>query len=130
MRIRETQSFSLYPSSLLNGENHIIIRYSDAELKIGSGYLVDEASLRIFKWIDAETGWEVIGGAVDTLRNEVSSSITEEGVYAAFTTDIATSIDDDDSKSALPEKFKLNQNYSNPFNPTTSISFSLPRALK
>jgi hypothetical protein len=33
---------------------------------------------------------------------------------------------DDETKTVVPDEFKLLQNYPNPFNPTTTIAFSLP----
>ncbi|MDZ7808765.1 MAG: T9SS type A sorting domain-containing protein [Gracilimonas sp.] len=43
----------------------------------------------------------------------------------AVNTNTATSINEN---QALPENYTLSQNYPNPFNPSTTISFSLPKA--
>ena len=41
---------------------------------------------------------------------------------------IGTATDVDDSGNDLPFKFELANNYPNPFNPTTTISYSIPKA--
>ncbi len=48
------------------------------------------------------------------------------GVDSSFARDIQTGIGDEDV-SALPREFSLSQNHPNPFNPTTVISYALPK---
>ncbi|HUV29634.1 MAG TPA: T9SS type A sorting domain-containing protein [Acidobacteriota bacterium] len=64
------------------------------------------------------------GGTVDTVLNQVVETITEPGVYAAFTTDASVDVEDEYG-DALPYRFELSQNYPNPFNPATTIEYSL-----
>ena len=123
----ETHCFATYPNSVLSGNNQITIRYDDSELKGWTNAFDGEFTLQIYYWNSSSKEWELVGGQVDTLFNEVSAPITKQGVYAAFTTDYATDIKDDLGKSEeLPTKFTLSQNYPNPFNPETVINYSLP----
>ncbi len=118
-------SLAVDPALPLSGGNHLIIRYSDQDLYSSTGDPL-ENYLRIYRWDDGFADWALVGGAVDSSRNEVSTEISAAGVYAAFTTNAPTGIDDHGSGSLLPEQFELGQNYPNPFNPSTTISFALP----
>jgi hypothetical protein len=122
----QAHCLAVYSDNPLEGSNQVVIRYDDADLKLGNLYLGDEATLAVFRWVDAVTGWESIGGTVDTIRNEVYASIEQTGVYAAFTNQIITDIDDNGYGDILPYQFELSQNYPNPFNPITTIQYWLP----
>lgn len=63
-----------------------------------------------------------------TFVYEPSYDRTEADSLSAFITEenLPTSIDSDHSN--IPGKFNLSDNYPNPFNPTTKISFTLPSA--
>jgi hypothetical protein len=124
----ETHSFSVYPPTTLTGNNRLIIRYADSDLDLGDGLRGKESSLKIFHWNEGSSQWEQIGGTVDTVRNEVSTTITDLGVYGAFTTELLTDVKDDEQGSIIPEKFELRQNYPNPFNPVCNIEYALPRS--
>lgn len=123
----QTHCLSVYPDNPLAGANQVVIRYDDADLKLGDMYLGDESSLAVYHWIDAITGWTLIGGTVDTVQNTIYAPITQTGVYAAFTTQIITDVADDEHGDILPYRFDLSQNYPNPFNPVTTIKYSLPQ---
>jgi hypothetical protein len=124
----ETHSFSVYPPTTLTGNNRFVIRYADSDLDIGNGIEGKESSLKIFHWNEGSNQWEQIGGTVDTIQNQVSTTITDLGVYGAFTTELLTDVKDDEQGSIIPEKFELRQNYPNPFNPVCNIEYALPRS--
>ncbi|MCJ7497238.1 MAG: T9SS type A sorting domain-containing protein, partial [candidate division Zixibacteria bacterium] len=123
----ETHSFSVYPPTALTGNNRIIIRYADSDLDIGNGIKGKETSLNVFHWNENSSQWEQIVGTVDTIRNEVSTTITDLGVYGAFTTELLTDVKDEEHGSIIPDKFELKQNYPNPFNPVCNIEYALPK---
>jgi hypothetical protein len=127
----QAHCLSVYPGGPLTGANQIVIRYDDADLKVGDNAIGVESSLAAYHWVDASTGWEPIGGSIDTVNNAVYAPIEEAGVYAAFTADVKTGIGDDGSEDEdrgdLPSyRFNLSQNYPNPFNPVTTIEYSVP----
>lgn len=123
----QTQSLSVYPQSDLVGVNNITITYAETDLKISENLSGDESYLRIYKWNDTSLEWSLLGGNVDTLENTVTSAITSTGVYAAFTKQIITEVENDQNGAVLPYRFDLSQNYPNPFNPVTTIEYSLPQ---
>jgi hypothetical protein len=121
----------VYPGGPLAGSNQIVIRYDDADLKVGDNAIGVESSLAAYHWVDASTGWEPIGGSIDTVNNVVYAPIEEAGVYAAFATETRTGVGDDegwddDPDDVPPYRFELLQNYPNPFNPVTTIEYSVP----
>lgn len=122
----QAHSLSVYPDHPLAGINQVVIRYNDADLKLGDNLLGDESDLAIYHWADASSGWQLVGGSVDPVNNAIYAPISESGVYAAFTTNIITDIEDDERGDILPYQFELSQNYPNPFNPVTTIEYSVP----
>ena len=82
-----THSLSAYPANQFLGSNSISLSYSDNDLKEQNGAVLgDEASLRIFRWNHGVLQWELVGGFADTASSTVTASITQSGVYGAFTT--------------------------------------------
>jgi len=115
-------SIATYPDvKELNNDNYLTIRYSDSDLTQNA-----EIDLRIHKWSSIDDRWHLIGGEVDTTRNEVTAQIESFGVYAAFTTTIAES--PGTGGNLIPENIYI---YPNPFNPdmeSGTIRYSLAKA--
>ncbi len=80
------QTLAFASTATLEGDNELTIRYFDSDLQNSARGFGDETSLRMHFWNSDSLRWELVGGSVDTAFNEVTSEITEQGVYAAFTT--------------------------------------------
>lgn len=119
-----SQTLAVYPGSL-DGSVAVIHRYNDQDIVSAGGDSEAEADLRIWRWSDMSTGWQLVGGSVDTVRNEVNTTVDQPGVYAAFTQSVPTDVGEQHG-STLPYRFELSQNYPNPFNPATTIEYSIP----
>ncbi len=78
-------SLAFFPGVTITGANELTIRYLNSDLQNSTRGFGDEFSLRIHHWNSDLQSWELIGGTVDTIFNEVTARITEDGVYAAFT---------------------------------------------
>lgn len=114
-------SLSSFPNiSSLDDSANITIKYADSDLQKRS-----ESSLRIFKWSENKNKWNIVGGNVDTTRNEVTSQISSFGIYGAFTTSI---VESPETGGKLDNKNIYF--YPNPFNPdkeTGTIRYSLSK---
>lgn len=80
-------AISVDPLQPLSGENLLRVSYAESDI-VGTGTTpyTDETSIRMYHWNDVAAHWDLIGGSVDSAANAVVASITEDGVYAAFTT--------------------------------------------
>jgi hypothetical protein len=82
-----------------------------------------ELSLRVHRWNEVSHFWELVGGVVDTGRNEVQVGITRTGVYTLFTTNI------EESPNSGDAPLELNQNRPNPFQDQTTFSLVLRKPM-
>ncbi len=112
---------------LLDGEPTLLIRYDETDVDVNLG--ASEEHLKLWQFDETARHWVLLGGTVDTSRNEVSGTIVGPGVYAAFAVASPTGIIEEPD-SDLPISVEIFQNYPNPFNPATTIAYRIPSRTK
>jgi uncharacterized delta-60 repeat protein len=84
---------------------------------------IDESKLKLVR--HTNDGWIFVGGTVNIDENYVEATgVTAVGIFAFADPDSITSVASDDE--GVINKFSLEQNHPNPFNPTTKISWQSP----
>ena len=89
------------------------------------GYMQSAPNYSSGNWVPA---WPLPEQASNDLKYSASLTATDGMKYGDpywFTGNITTGVKQ--VKSSTPDKFSLNDNYPNPFNPSTNISFSLSK---
>lgn len=124
----DTVQIAWNPSAMVSGhmnslQMYDVYRGAATDTSISQMTMVGTATDTVFvdKGLSANTKYRYAVTAVDMNNRETFSSN-----WITVKTKMTTPIEKGPAK--LPEKFALHDNYPNPFNPTTNISYDLPKA--
>lgn len=123
----EAHCVAVYPSEAFPDSSVLTVGYKSSDLEEGSGLYREETSLGVFRWDESLAQWSFVGGMADTIHKTVSVQIAEPGVYAAFTTELATTglKDDGPAHGQGDGRFELRE--SNPFARTVVFEYEVLR---
>ena len=110
---------------VVDGAPSVTVVTTDFTARGGDGYPFDGADFVFLGGISYQQALanyisDGLGGSI------TAAQYPEGGEGRVLTTAQAVSVEDGDFATELPEEYSLKGNYPNPFNPTTTISFSLP----
>ncbi|MFC1554783.1 right-handed parallel beta-helix repeat-containing protein, partial [candidate division KSB1 bacterium] len=118
-----TFEISLSADSVFTAD--ITFTYDPADVPVGT----EEDSLAAAYYDGTSGEWVVVTTTVDTLNKTLAFTTDHFSVWAVIDKNdpVITGIEPIDI-IAIPDDFRLDDNYPNPFNPTTTISFHLAKS--
>lgn len=114
--VREETPFTAY----IYADGVDIDKDGNMEMVLSEQSVYDSTKIYEYKWVDSTRSWELDPSLSHKIINEYRKTIR----VLEYTG--ATGLVDKGYNIVTPEDYKLENNFPNPFNPTTTIKFSLP----
>ena len=116
-------STTMPPSDSLQA--YLTVWYTNAQA--ASASITDETTLVLSRFNDVDTTWTMMTTDVDTIQNNARAPIDGFSLWALASV-TPTGIEDGGRVQNIPLSYTLGQNSPNPFNPSTTIRYTLAGA--